>query len=100
MATIAFVIAVDGIDNTQRTLMHSWIKSQTEEWWHQLPDVWVVVGRTAKFWRDGLQPFTLPTTQILVMGLKGTPGERWATHRVSNSDWFKGHLPPIIEPME
>jgi hypothetical protein len=93
VADPAYVIVVDGIDNTQRTLMHSWVKSVTDNWWHQLPDVWIVLGREPGYWRDGLQPFAMDATKILVLALKETRGHRWATHRVPSAEWFGEHFP-------
>lgn len=89
----AFVLIAEDIDATQRTLMHNFIKKNAENWWHQMSDVWVVVGQSAAFWRDNLRSFTLPKTSILVLALKQGRGGRWATHGVIGGPWFNEHLP-------
>ncbi|GAA2082156.1 hypothetical protein GCM10009840_17800 [Pseudolysinimonas kribbensis] len=89
-----YMIVVEGIDNTQRALMHNWIKANAEAWWHQLADVWVVIGHDAGYWRDGLTSFALPVkTKLLVIAVKETPGGRWASKWVEGTEWFGANLP-------
>ncbi len=76
-----FVIILQGIDNSQRTLIHELVKKHADDWWHELADVWVVKGGTAKEWRERLLPLVpLDPAILLVLALKTTPGGRWATH--------------------
>ena len=96
MADLACVIIVEGIDNTQRSLIQGWIKTACEDWWHQLPNVWLAVGQTPGFWRDGVQPFLLPGNSAMVLAVKNTKGNRWAIVGVKDDDdWFENHLPPV-----
>jgi hypothetical protein len=97
---VGFILVASNIDNTQRSLIQSWIKQTTEEWWHQLPDVWLVVGKNPTFWRDGLKKFQLPGSAFLVLALKNTHGERWATSNVGNTKWLNNHLPPVALEIE
>lgn len=92
------VIIADGIDNTQRKLMHETVKRLADSWWHELPDVWVVSGGPddASGWRDVLRGFVpLTPSRLLVLQVKPTPGGRWAATDRTNSgftDWFKENL--------
>lgn len=93
MAAPFSIIVAEDIDNTQRTLIHELVKAASDDWWHDLPDVWVVKGGgTADDWRDRLRPLVpLAPSSVMVLALKPTPGNRWATQgRLSTvSNWWK-----------
>ena len=96
-----FVVIVDGIDATQRELLHARLKEKTESWWHQLPDVWVVQGgyESVQALRDDLAPIMgLPASQLLVLALKTTSGGRWAASAKGEfTTWFKDNLSGPVE---
>jgi hypothetical protein len=91
----AFVVLATSLDETQRTLIHEAIKSKAEDWWHELPDVWVVVGgESAEFWRDIVGMMTpIAPSGVLVLELagEGWPEVKkgWASRMVkARTAWF------------
>lgn len=91
----AFVVLAYRIDNTQRHLIHQTVKAVAEDWWHEFPDVWIVVGGDkASEWRNRLEVFT-PTAPsgLLVLRLDGSEWESerngWASLLPSSmTRWF------------
>ena len=69
----AFIVVTDGLDETQRSLIHYQIKEHAEDWWHEFPDIWVVVGGQSPVeWRDRLGVFApLLPSGVLVIQLAG-----------------------------
>jgi hypothetical protein len=81
MSTPYSIIIVEEIDNTQRTLIHELVKSHSADWWHDLPDVWVVKGGgTANEWMQKIAPMVpLLPSSAMVLALKESKGHRWAS---------------------
>ncbi len=74
-----FVIIASDIDNTQRSQIHEVVKRDGEDWWHQLPDVWVVKGGELATWQRSMKVIaSIGNSAILTLALKPTPGARWA----------------------
>ncbi len=101
-ATFAIII-VEGIDNTQRTLIHELVKNDAEDWWHDLPNVWIVKGGgSVNEWRDRLRPIVpLAPSTFAVLALKSQPRSRWATRGGLSSigSWYsKATKEPPSEP--
>lgn len=82
------MVLVDGIDETQRTLMHAQIKKQSKGWWHEMPDVWIVESNEAvEVWRQRLGVFVPHAPALLLVFKLPSPGERkWSGSGVK-SKW-------------
>ncbi|MFL4475555.1 hypothetical protein ACIPVK_16285 [Paeniglutamicibacter sp. MACA_103] len=75
------IILLAGIDETQRTLIHAQVKKNAEEWWHEMPDVWIVASdESPQAWRERLKVF-VPNAPgfLLVFMLPAEGGRKWAT---------------------
>lgn len=55
MSDRSYVILTHGINDFERGQAHQIVKSNTDRWWHQFPDVWIVTGHTLGFWRDRMR---------------------------------------------
>lgn len=87
-------IIADQIDNTQRTLIHEFIKGHSEDWWHEFLDVWVLISDEGpRWWRDQLKVFVPKNpSSILVLDLDGSR-PRWASMgRTGKWEWLKEHI--------
>ena len=51
------LITLDHIDETQRTLIQSYVEQKTDTWWHQQANVWLVKGGDVATWQEGLGVF-------------------------------------------
>ena len=56
MASTLHIIVAEGLTSERREVCHELIKEHAEEWWHQMPDVWIAGGLSAATWRDHLTP--------------------------------------------
>jgi 2-polyprenyl-6-methoxyphenol hydroxylase-like FAD-dependent oxidoreductase len=103
MAVRFVVIIADNIDNTQRNQIHQLVKSQSEEWWHEFANTWIVRSEHhSSGWRDALQPiFHERPSALVVLDLPTKGGRGWAT-RFVDSDWLRDEYtqwsPPDEQP--
>jgi hypothetical protein len=86
-----FAIVVDGLTVERREVVQQLVKEKASGWWwHNLPDVWVVAGESAIFWRDTLRPVVAGTkSSILVLAINERGG--WAgfgPDSKSRFEWF------------
>jgi hypothetical protein len=92
------LIVADEIDNTQRTLLHELIKEHSDDWWHDLPNVWVAKGGgSAHEWFERIQPLVpLSPSTVMVLALQTTPGNRWAAKGALSSigRWWRDASKP------
>lgn len=73
-----FLILVDGIDDTQRELIHFQIDKRSKGWWHQSQNVWVVKGgRDPLFWTNHLGSIVPKSPSILYVFSLPEPGNRY-----------------------
>jgi hypothetical protein len=93
------IITADAINNTQRTLLHQVVKENADDWWHRMPNVWVVKGGGgATAWRDRLRPIVpLAPSSVLVLPLRATGKQRWASvgPRAQIGSWLREALARI-----
>jgi hypothetical protein len=92
----ACIIITVGLDETQRKLIHQQVKERAEDWWHEFPDLWVVVGGGSPIeWRDRL----MVMTPFLPSGLLVFPlaGDDWPDRKLfaakmdsTKTAWFTG----------
>jgi hypothetical protein len=57
---------------TLREAVQELVVQHASEWWHQLPDVWIVQGDDPKAWRDRLAPLKTAAgdgSSLLVLSL-------------------------------
>lgn len=87
-----FLIVFDDIDTTQQNLIHSQIKDQAEDWWHRMPNVWIVKSdMSTSDWRESLKPF-IPQDQpgeLLILALPQEGRRQWSGYmQTSKYDWL------------
>lgn len=94
MADNFYLIILNGIDETQRTLIHASIKDGASEWWHQLPDVWIAKGAgtqglrsEVQWWRDRLKVFVPHAPSSLLVFLLPPEGKRAWSAKGMKSTW-------------
>jgi len=71
MAAQKYVIILDEPSPAVREAVQKVVKEHANGWWHRLPNVWMVGGHSAAFWRDQISPL-LPNpgaTSVLVLRL-------------------------------
>lgn len=87
-----FLISFDGIDSTQRVLVHQHVKKNALSWWHQQENIWVVQGGSGvRHWRDLLKVFTSGTGANLYVFQLPYNGQREVAGvgKTLSFDWFK-----------
>lgn len=87
-----FVIVVDDVTSLQRDRIHELVKTNTDDWWHELKDLWIVTGRTAAAWRDLVDPVLKgQRSPAVVLKVAAREGGRWATSGAlpGLSEWFE-----------
>jgi hypothetical protein len=91
-----FLIVLDESGSNLREAVQEMVKQHTEQWWHQMPNVWIVQGDSAKEWRDRILPLKTAAGSnalALVVKLPNT-GRSWAaTGQTSAREfaWFREH---------
>jgi hypothetical protein len=100
MSDDSYVVLTYGLNDFERGQIHQLMKSNSEHWWHQYPDVWIVKGGTSgDFWRDLVIP-VLPQRgrgSVLVMKLRGN----WAAFGSHEQfDWLMEMLPGTVRQDE
>lgn len=80
LPTDSFIIVFDELSDERREVAHAFIKEKADGWWHNMPNVWIVGGRDAGYWRDELKPIVAGTdAAIFVMKLPTElPQRHWA----------------------
>jgi len=92
-----FAIVIEPSSELQREQVQAAIKSNAENWWHGMADLWFVKGKDAVAWRDLLAPmFPNVNGKVFVfrVGTQGT-GISWAyraTFSDSATEWVKNNL--------
>jgi len=99
------IIVLQGGAPAHREAVQAIVKVHGEGWWHNLPDVWVVGGKTVTYWRDLITPtLRLSSATVLVLRLpdKGGPRNWAAGGKAANSknmNWLRtsySGLQPIV----
>jgi hypothetical protein len=91
----AYIIILDDATPSLREGVQDLIKQHTENWWHRLPDVWIVEGGGApSAWRDRIRPLLVAagaeTTSALVLRLPEADGIRgWASYGPGGKERMK-----------
>ncbi len=81
-----FLIAADGINVTQRSLIQAHFQRNGYKAWHGFKDVWVVQGGTARQWRDELAAYVPHSPAgIGVFRLPSAANRSWAGR--GKKDW-------------
>jgi len=94
----AYAIIIEPSTDLQRDQVQDLIKRTTDDWWHGMPDVWLVLGKNATEWRDLVGPIfpTVGSGKLLVLKLDTDASiSRWAFRAVfpeSTQQWLKEHL--------
>jgi|GEM_PF-2358631 len=89
------LIIFDQLSDERREVVHELVKAKADGWWHNMPNIWIVGGKTSEFWRDELHPVIAGTgASILVMRLPRDLAERrWAfqgPNAKTKTDWLHG----------
>lgn len=71
------------------------VTQHTTDWWHQLPDVWIVAGGSPAEWRDRIRPLKIAAGEhgtVLVLRLpEPGAGRSWASSGSDNdsvTEWL------------
>lgn len=84
-----FAIVIESPTDLQREQVQAAVKQHAELWWHGLADLWLVVGKTAKEWRDLLKPI-FPIShggKVLVLAADG-PWAARGNFSESETQWL------------
>jgi hypothetical protein len=89
--TKALMILLDGIDETQRRLIHAQIKGHAQEWWHEMPDVWMVLtDEPVATWHNRLKVFVPSQPGFLMIFSLPDQGRQWSASGVpSKWKWIR-----------
>lgn len=78
----AFVIALGQVTDDHRNAVHEIVKTHAVNWWHHLPDVWIAIGHTHKYWGDLIKPvLALSDARVLVIKLPEDQSARMFAYR-------------------
>jgi hypothetical protein len=76
-ANTAFVIALGNASDAQREAVQAIVKAHADDWWHNLPDVWIVGGQSHTYWGDLIKPvLALSQARVLVLELPRDKNQR------------------------
>src|SRR5665213_3631225 len=51
----ALILCAFGIDATQRDQIQSLVRKNAEDWWHQQPDIWIILDdKLQTYWHEHL----------------------------------------------
>jgi len=81
MPDSAYAILIEPSTDLQRDQVQELIKTSTENWWHGMPDVWIVLGKKAGEWKDLVRPIfpTEESGKVLVLKIDNAPNiSSWA----------------------
>ena len=75
-----FVIAFSELSRERGEVVQELVKEKCNGWWwHNFPDLWIVGGGSADYWRDFFKPVIRGTaSEVLVLRLADT-GVEWAS---------------------
>ncbi|HEU5142977.1 MAG TPA: hypothetical protein VFU04_07465 [Solirubrobacterales bacterium] len=76
-----FGIAIEISTELQRRQVQDVIKRNTDAWWHEMPDFWLVKGKSAEAWR-GLLGSIFPTVgsgKLIVVKIDTASSDTWAS---------------------
>src|SRR4051812_49096018 len=99
-----FLITIEEPTQNLREAIQEMVKQNAEEWWHQMPDVWIVQGGSVVDWRDRLLPLRTAAgvnSRGLVLQLpKPFGGRSWAATgqtAAKEFSWFPENYTPRSE---
>jgi hypothetical protein len=97
------LIIVSDPPSSLREAIQEVVVQHSPEWWHQLPDVWIVEGGTALEWRNRLTPLKTAAgatgVTILVFHLPDLNDRDWAAHGPPpNFEWLHGNYTAAPAP--
>lgn len=89
--TRALMVLLDGIDETQRRLIHAQIKTHAPKWWHEMPDVWMILTEeTVAVWHDRLKVFVPSQPSFLMIFSLPDQGRQWSANGMPGKwKWIK-----------
>jgi hypothetical protein len=90
-----FVIIFDHLSEERREVVQELLRENWNNWWwHRFPDVWVVGGHNAIFWRDLVSPIIRGTkSSVLVLRIPEQGEDRWAGFGTAGLfKWFNNAL--------
>ncbi len=93
MSQPIFAIAINRASSLQREQVQDIVAKQADLWWHGFADLWFVVGKSAKEWRDLVGPIFLRDGAVLVF--KAYTDRSWASRASwsdSQKDWLHKNL--------
>jgi hypothetical protein len=85
-----YIEIADNISEEERSRIHRSVKEKTEDWWHQFPNVWIVSGQRATFWRDLAKAGLASDSagRILVLRLPTTQRSWASTGKQMGAAWL------------
>lgn len=99
--TKALMVLLNGIDETQRRLIHTQIKQHAQQWWHEMPDVWIILSdESLSIWHTRLKVFVPSMPSNMMIFTLPDEGRQWsAVGDPSKWKWIKeNYLQPTGNP--
>jgi hypothetical protein len=77
-----------------RDAVQDLVKQNTDVWWHQMPDLWIVEGDSPKVWRDRIRSLLIAGgggVDVLVLPLppEGRSYAAYGPSPKSGFDWLR-----------
>jgi hypothetical protein len=88
-----FLIVLERATDAELDAVQAIAKVHTDEWWHEIENVWIVRGHDAKYWVTLIKP-VIPHGPSGVMVLKLPDGDApssrsyWAVQGRKRFDWL------------
>ena len=74
-----YIVILDRGNSTERSAIHAIVKENSDGWWHQYADTWIVNGTSASRWRDLVKPALKPgPSSVMVIRLPDSDDRKWA----------------------
>jgi hypothetical protein len=104
MADSFIIIIVENINETQRMQIQTAVQAKSENWWHQLTNVWIVESEDSPSdWLKLLGViFPNGTSSLLVFNLPDSPPKRRFSSKMfrGKADWLVEHYTGPIRNKE
>ena len=60
MKPALFILVANELSDEQREKIQDVVKANADGWWHHMPNVWLLSGKTATAWRDLVKDIVAP----------------------------------------
>ena len=88
MTENAFILCAFDMDSTQREQTQAFVKNHTANWWHQQPDVWIILSEEdLSFWFDHLVAIFHDSAKFFILALPEYGSRAYATK--GYAEWLK-----------